>query len=115
MAKHKQTAPQPQGNEELLQAYQQLQQEHQTLKELYQDMMQAPSKAIVKSLPNLPADTFEVAGNTYRMALPKMKIKDIGDRTALEVLLDDEAYQALKGLTIKEYLVSYGSTAVVQV
>ncbi len=96
----------------LLQEHQALLDAHNELKEKFSQLMDAPATPAAKETPGVPADTFEVDGQTYRMALPKMKIKGVGERTALEVLLDDEPYEKLGGKTIKEYLVSYGSIAV---
>jgi hypothetical protein len=115
--------PQPQPVEaSLQQQYDALLTEHQALldahnelKEKYNQLFEAPAPAPAKETPGVPADTFEVDGQTYRMAIPKMKVGGIGERTALEILLDEETYPALGGKTIKEYLVSYGSIAVQKV
>jgi hypothetical protein len=97
----------------LLEQNAQLAQERDELAQKLSEVMSLPStSAPAPEVAGLPADTFTVNDEEYRMALPKIKVRGVGERTALEVLLDDEEYAALGSKTIKNYLVESGSIAV---
>jgi len=66
----------------------------------------------VKKMEGIPPDTFTVAGAAYRFAGASLILPKIGKMTALEMLVDEETYSALGGLTIKAYLVKTGSKIV---
>lgn len=97
----------------LLEQNAQLAQERDELAQKLSDAMSLSSTSTHQAQAiGVPSDTFQVGDDEYRMALPKIKIGGVGERTALEVLLDDEAYARLGGKTIKEFLVQTGSIAV---
>jgi hypothetical protein len=60
-------------------------------------------------------DTFKVGDNKYQFVYPLIDIPGIGIRTSLECVTDEEAHEALGGLTIVEHLVKIGSGAVAEV
>jgi hypothetical protein len=93
-------------------AYQKLLIEHQQLKQAYDTILHTtpdPRKLPPAGIPN---ETFEVDGNTYRMAAANLHIKSVGKRTALEAMVDDTLYPALGGKTILQWLVANNSTAI---
>lgn len=68
-----------------------------------------------KPAPGIPADTFEVDGKNYRFKLAKANVRRLGERTALEMLVDNEPQEVLGGLTIKAWLVANNSSMVEEV
>ncbi len=100
---------------ELEAAYQALLIEHQRLRQAYDNIIHTTPDP--KKLPpaGIPTETFEVDGETYRMAAANLHVKGVGKRTALEAMVDDTLYPSLGGLTILQWLVANNSTTVVRV
>ena len=78
------------------------------------------SELSATKVPTKPAGTaqtppFNVGGKLYRLKQNEISIRRVGKRTALDIVSDDEPYNQLGGLSIKEWLVANSSTAIEEI
>lgn len=88
---------------------------HEQLSKLasdYNQLASTPVKSPGTAVADVQTEPFQVDGEDYQLVVGKIAVRRLGERTALDILADEDTYDALGGLTIKEWLVKNNSKAI---
>lgn len=69
-----------------------------------------PKASATEAAAEAEPEPFEIDGKLFTLTAKKVSIRKLGERTALDIISDDEPYEALGGLTIKAWLLANNST-----